>query len=284
MAYLVEIDVKKMGHHFLVGVDEDTGRVEVAIDGGEPTEAKGLIDGKVIFYSDREITVKDTIQLVRAVELTAANFQLLKSAQDRVNADREAEKSRAKKAAADYRKQIQRWKQKIQKRKLADKSVEKYCVHDISIGADRYSFLEHIVPGAEEAVVINPNYRIDKDLPGIGGRVARHGELIVWEFWEESKGWYVVRELTFNEKICVTLIYDYGYFARGTGKKRRMSLWRLKKESRKQNGGDANGNRKKRSAKKHKKDGDVDGKIEKEETQGETTDMPGAGGIDENKT
>lgn len=244
MAYLAEADIKKMGHHFLVGVDEDTGKVEVAIDGGEPTEAKGLMDGKVIFYSDKEITVKDTIQLVRSIELTAANFQLLKSAQDRVNADREAEKSRAKKAAGDYRKQIQRWKQKIQKRKLADKSIEKYCIHDISIGADRYSFLEHIVPGAEEAVVINPNYRIDKDVPGIGGRVARHGELIVWEFWEESKGWYVVRELTFNEKICVTLIYDYGYFAKGTGKKRRMSLWRLKKESRKQGGGNVDGKKK----------------------------------------
>lgn len=248
MSYLVEAEVKKFGHHFHVGVDEDTGAVMFSIDGGEAAAAKSLTEGKVLFYSDREVVVKDTIQLVRSLELSAADFLLLKSAQDRIFTDRAAEKSRAKKAAADYRRQIQRWKQKVKKRRLPDKSYEKYCVHDISIGADRYSFLEHIVPGAEDAVIINPNYRIDPDMPGIGGRVSRYGELIVWEYWEAEKGWYVVRELTFNEKICVTLIYDYGYFSKGNTKKKRMSIRRIKRDKNveeRKHGESAEGNGKK---------------------------------------
>ena len=251
MAHLAEVDIKKFGHHFLVGVDEDTGKIDFSIDGEEKSEAKQLLDGKVIFYSEREVVVKDTIQLVRELELTDADFRLLKSAQDRVLSDMAAERSKAKKAAGDYRRQIQRWKQKVKKRRLPDKSVEKYCVHDITIGADRYSFFEHIVPGAEDAVIINPNYRLENDMPGIGGRVARYGELIVWEYWEEDKGWYVVRELTFNEKICVTLIYDYGHFSKGGTRKRRMSLRKVKKtkqkeeKEEKQNGKGATGDGKK---------------------------------------
>lgn len=111
-----------------------------------------------------------------------------------------------------YREQIQQWKKKVKKVKLPDKSKMPYCVHDITIGADRYSFIERIMPGTEEDVIINPNYRIENWLPAPGGRVARYGELIVWEYWEENRGWYIVRELTFNEKICVALIHDEGHF------------------------------------------------------------------------
>lgn len=232
--YLAEADVKKFGHHFWVGVESETGQVKFAVDGGEKAAAKALLDGRVIFYAEREIVVKDSIQLVKSIDLTAADFLLLKSAQERILADRAAAASEAKKAAGDYRRQISRWKQKVKKRKLADKSFEKYCIHDISIGADRYSFLEHIVPGAEDAVVINPNYRIEPEVPGAGGRVSRYGEMIVWEYWQEETGWYIVRELSFNEKICVALIYDYGYFSRGkTKKKRRMSIRRIQKEAKK---------------------------------------------------
>lgn len=244
MGYLAEVDVKKFGHHILVGVDEETGAVEFSIDGMETAAAKELADGKVFFFSDRELVVKDTIQIIRELELNAADFHLLKSARERVLSDRAAAKSEAKKAAGDYRRQIQRWTQKVKTRRLDDKSKQKYCVHDITIGADRYSFLEHIVPGAEDAVIINPNYRLEKDMPGIGGKVARYGELIVWEYWEEDKGWYVVRELTFNEKICVTLIYDYGYFSKGNTKKKRMSIRKIRKEHKK-NGESAEGKGKK---------------------------------------
>lgn len=231
MSYLAKVDVRKHGHHFEVGVDEETAKVFVSIDGGEPEKAKTLQDGKVIFFGEREIIVKGEIKLIRYLDLVDTDFSYLRAAVDRIKIDQATSKE-AKMAAQSYRSQIASWKQKVRRRRLPNKSWEKYAVHSITIGADHYSFFEHVIPQAEETIIINPNYRLSADVEGVGGRVARYGELFVWEYYTQEKGWYIVRELSMNEKICVALIYDEGYFARNNikvkGKGRGGSTKRVK--------------------------------------------------------
>lgn len=110
-----------------------------------------------------------------------------------------------------YREQVHHWKKRVRTMKLPDKSKLPYCIHEMKIGGNQYSFLERRLPNVE-GILVNPGYKVDKRLPRPGGRVARYGELFFWEYWEPEKGWYIVRELTFNEKICVALIHDEGYF------------------------------------------------------------------------
>ncbi len=62
------------------------------------------------------------------------------------------------------------------------------------------------------------------DIEGAGGRVARYGELFVWEYYTEEKGWFIVRELSMNEKICVALIYDGGYFSKTNEKAKKSKF------------------------------------------------------------
>lgn len=212
MGNIVETEAKYKNHYFIIGVDEESGKINVAIDGGEPIQAKGLQNGNLVFYSERELVVKDKLESVREVPIPEADFKLLRAAVERIMLDKAASQ-KAKKAAQTYRGQITRWRKKVRSRKMEDGSLDKYVIHDMTIGADRYSFSEHIVPGAEETVVINPNYKLSEDTEGVGGRVARYGNLFVWQYWTEEKGWYTVRELTMNEKICVVIIYDYGYFS-----------------------------------------------------------------------
>lgn len=76
MGYLAEVEVRKYGHRFEVGVDEETAKVLVSIDGGEPENAKALQDGKVVFFGDREIIVKGEIKLIRYVDLADADFPI----------------------------------------------------------------------------------------------------------------------------------------------------------------------------------------------------------------
>lgn len=240
MGYLAEVEVRKYGHRFEVGVDEETAKVLVSIDGGEPENAKALQDGKVVFFGDREIIVKGEIKLIRYVDLADADFAYLRAAVDRIKIDQAASKE-AKKAAQSYRSQIASWKRKVRRRRLPDKSWEKYAIHYITIGADHYSFFEHVVPQAEETIVINPNYRLTADVEGAGGRVARYGELFVWEYYTEEKGWYIIRELSMNEKICVALIYDGGYFAKNSIKAARKTKKKDKKEKNNGEGAKADG-------------------------------------------
>ncbi len=105
MNYLAETEVRKYGHRFKIGVDEETAKVYVSIDGGEPEAAKELIDRKVVFHGEREFVAKNEIKSIRELELADADFSYLKAAAERIKKDQAASKE-AKKAAQSYRSQI----------------------------------------------------------------------------------------------------------------------------------------------------------------------------------
>lgn len=104
MGYLAEVEVRKYGHRFEVGVDEETAKVLVSIDGGEPENAKALQDGKVVFFGDREIIVKGEIKLIRYVDLADADFSYLRAAVDRIKIDQAASKEAKRRRSLTVRK------------------------------------------------------------------------------------------------------------------------------------------------------------------------------------
>lgn len=109
------------------------------------------------------------------------------------------------------KKLVDSWKRSVRSYKDKEKKGQKYCVHNIRIGNNKYRFVERQIPG--KGIVVNPDYKILDDMPRVGGVPRQYGELMFWDYLFDDKGWQRVRVLTYNERICLDIIRQYGYFA-----------------------------------------------------------------------
>ena len=234
-----EIDITKYGHtfHFIV---TDEGVVQYQIDGGEFFTAINLDEGKVWFDGKVEISIEGDIAEISSLNLSDRDYQTLKDAQDMAiaqdmamqhsNEDSAEDASEQEKTEQDdeampapvdtplvdidgyaLMRQVDNWKKKMYTYKNKKGVKNKYCLHTLTIGVNKYCFIEREIPGM--GVVINPDYKIQDDMPNVGGLLKRHGELMFWDYYFEGEGWKKIRPLSYNELICVSMIKTYGVYA-----------------------------------------------------------------------
>lgn len=227
---IVEYDFKSDSHRFNVWLTE-SGRIEYTIDGGEVFHAKKLENRKLIFIKPQEVIKKNELFTIHYVEVPEAIYAELAQAQANILVGKE-EKNLAHGFGADKitASKVDSWKKKLYKTK--DNKTNKktvYCVHDFQIGNNKYRFVERKIEGV--GIVINPDYKISEELPNVGGVPKQYGELMFWDYFFQDTGWKRVREMTYNEVICYTLIKKYGHFVSVPDepkqeKKKKFSLFR----------------------------------------------------------
>lgn len=216
-----EITVRKLGHVFCFYV-MDSGKVEYSIDNGAAFAVKEIADGKVRFVTKQEIVVKGELVEIGSLSLSDADFASLKGAQEATL--RKMQKQAARKLDGDHAKKdkerkealrrVDSWKHKVSTYKDKAGNKQKYCIHNFRIGDNKYRFTERDIPGS--GVIINPDYKVSREMPDVGGVPKRYGELIFWDYFFEGEDWRRVRVLTNNELICLDIIQKYGFFS-GTG-------------------------------------------------------------------
>lgn len=218
--YIAETTVRKNAHNFSIFVT-DRGDLTFRMDGGDEKHAKELKDGKILFIGTQEVVVKSEIQEWKDMELPEADFLLLAGAQERVKSALTEERTmeRLKREEKnDILKRIDKWKKRVRHYRKEHKGKKiPYAIHDFIIGAQTYRFYERRIDSkvSWEGVVINPAYKVDKQLPGIGAVPMRRGELTFWLYHTDEQGWNIIRELTLNEMICVEIIHSYGMVREG---------------------------------------------------------------------
>ena len=115
-------------------------------------------------------------------------------------------------------KRVDRWKKRIRHYRKEHKGEKiPYAIHDFTIGAQTYRFYERRIDSlvSWDGIVINPAYKVDKQLPGMGAVPIQRGELTFWLYHTNEQGWGIVRELTLNEMICIEIIHSYGMVREG---------------------------------------------------------------------
>lgn len=118
----------------------------------------------------------------------------------------------------DIVKRVDRWKKRIRHYRKEHKGEKiPYAIHDFTIGAQTYRFYERRIDSlvSWDGIVINPAYKVDKQLPGMGAVPIQRGELTFWLYHTNEQGWGIVRELTLNEMICIEIIHSYGMVREG---------------------------------------------------------------------
>lgn len=218
---IAEVNVRANAHNFLIAVD-DKGAVTFKMDDEEVKHAKGLQDGKLCFIGVHEVVVKGEIQDWKEMILPKEEYAILEDAQKRVLAAAQEAQDMARlkrEDRSDLLKRVDKWKKRVRHYKPDKEKKERipYAIHDFTIGAQTYRFYERRLdsPVSWDGVVINPAYKVDKRLPGIGAVPIQRGELTFWLYHMDEQGWGIVRELTLNEMICVEIIHSHGMVKEG---------------------------------------------------------------------
>lgn len=214
---LNKISVNKYNHIFYVQVLK-SGKVQCSIDNGEAFPVEKLNNNKIFFSDKHEVIFENKPFTLDELELEEKDFNALEQA-----VKKEKEYAAQKKEREEDMRFVTSWKKKLVS---SNKQEEKYCVHEICIGDSRYQFVERMIPG--KGIVINPDYKVSDTVPFVGGIPKKHGELIYWDYLFEDKGWQKVRELSYNEYICLNLIKKYGCFSGNEIKepKKKWFLWK----------------------------------------------------------
>lgn len=87
----------------------------------------------------------------------------------------------------------------------------KYYIHDIKINGKSYKFTER--NAFDIGRLINPCYSIK---PGLepGGLITCKNDKYYWMYFENEKGWYIVREVTSDELHAYNIVSKYGNFSK----------------------------------------------------------------------
>lgn len=217
-----ETIVRKNAHNFSIFVT-DKGDLTFQMDDGEEKHARALKDGKLLFIGTLEVVANGEIQEWKDMDLPEADFILLAEAQQRVRdaLDEEQTMERLKREGEDKSnmlKRIDKWKKRVKwyRKERKGKKIF-YAIHEFTIGAQSYRFYERRMdnPIAWDGIIINPIYKVDRELDGTGAVPVQKGELTFWYYYDNVQGWFNVRELTLNEMICVGIIHSYGLVREG---------------------------------------------------------------------
>ena len=217
---IAEITVRKNSHDFKINVT-DKGALTFQIDGSEVKNAKALKDGKLFFIGTQEIVVKGEIVEWNDIELSKEDFSILEEAQKRVkiSLDKEQTMERLKREGkGDVLRRVDKWKKCVRYYKKEQRGKKfAYAIHTFKIGAQNYRFYERRIdnPIARDGIIINPAYKVDCALDGVGAVPVQKGEITFWYYYDDMHGWFNVRELTLNEMICVEIIHSWGLVREG---------------------------------------------------------------------
>ena len=217
---IVEVTIRKNAHNFTVMVT-DKGTLVYTMDDNEPKRARALKDGKLYFIGTQEVVVRGELQTWESMEIPEADYVMLAETQDQIKKAMDEEQTMARlkrEDKGDIVKRVDRWKKRI-RRYRKERKGEKYpyAIHDFTIGAQTYRFYERRIDSAVswDGIVINPAYKVDKQLPGTGAIPVQRGELTFWLYYTNEQGWGIVRELSLNEMICIEIIHSYGMVREG---------------------------------------------------------------------
>lgn len=217
---IVEVTIRKNAHNFTVMVT-DKGTLVYTMDDNEPKHARALKDGKLYFIGTQEVVVRGELQTWESMEIPEADYVMLAETQDQIKKAMDEEQTMARlkrEDKGDIVKRVDRWKKRI-RRYRKERKGEKYpyAIHDFTIGAQTYRFYERRIDSAVswDGIVINPAYKVDKQLPGTGAIPVQRGELTFWLYYTNEQGWGIVRELSLNEMICIEIIHSYGMVREG---------------------------------------------------------------------
>ena len=229
---LIEVMVRVSTHNFTIHVT-DKGALTYIMDDGAERYAKKLENGELVFTGKVEAMVRGELHEWRSIKLPEEEYERLVSVQEHTRNAIIEEQTMARLKREDKSqilKRVDKWKKRVRYYKKEQKGERlPYGVHDFTIGAQSYRFYERRLdsPVSRDGIVINPAYKVDRELPGAGAVPIQKGELTFWYYYsdggeseddkgnEESTGWYNVRELTLNEMICVEIIHSYGLVHEG---------------------------------------------------------------------
>ncbi len=207
MTKVNELTIRKYGQSFTFAV-LDNGRVEYRIGNGKWFSVKSLENGKAVFVKKQEIVYKAELLTIDSLELDEEDFSTLYNEQRRILDEKEKKNVRHKPVSDDVLQKVDKWVRKV--KVLKDGKKTPVCIHDFSIGNDKYRFVERYIEG--RGLIVNPDYLISEGLPTVGGIPKQYGELMFWDYLFDNQ-WKRVRTMTFNEQICYEIIKKYGYFA-----------------------------------------------------------------------
>lgn len=216
---IAETTVRKNSHNFKINVT-DKGALTFQMDGGEEKHAKALKDGKLYFIGTQEVIIKGEIMEWNEMELPKEVFSLLVDAQEQIKTALDKEKTMEhlkRENKGDMLKRVDKWKKRIRYHKERKGKKFAYAIHDFTIGAQNYRFYERRIDNrmAWDGIIINPVYKVDRALDGIGAVPVQKGELTFWYYYDDTQGWFNVRELTVNEMICIGIIHSCGLVREG---------------------------------------------------------------------
>ena len=217
---IAETTVRKNAHEFRICVT-DKGALTYQMDGENEKHAKELKDGKLLFIDTQEVVVKGELQMWKEMELTKEDFELLAGAQERIKAATREEQTIARLRREDKSnilRRVDKWKKKVRHYRREKKGKRLvYAIHDFTIGAQSYRFYERRMdsPFSWDGILINPAYKIDRGVDGVGAIPVQKGALTFWYYHDDTQGWFNVRELTLNELICVEIIHSCGMVREG---------------------------------------------------------------------
>ena len=215
---IVDVTVRKNSHDFRIFLT-DRGKLLFSVDGGDIRHAKNLSDGHINFIGTVEIVVRGELLEMKSLELPADTYEILASSQEQIRRSIDEEQLLGRLKCEDKSsilKRVDRWKKRVCHYRKNGKNSN-YAIHDFTIGAQTYRFFERRVESemSWDGVLINPDYKVDRDLPGTGAVPAQRGELTFWLYYTKGERWKTIRELTLNELICVEIIRSYGLVREG---------------------------------------------------------------------
>lgn len=214
-------EIRREGHRYKVFVDE-AGELLFVVDEGEPKYARSFKDGRLIFNGAQELFVNGQYSKVESFEMPPDEYERLSNIQVQILKDLETKQSAERLGLAnkgDILKYADKWKYKIRSYRIEKKIKSPkifYALHHFKIGAQTYWFYERKLKSevSPDGILINPTFKVSGDMDKSGAVPVQLGEIIFWRFYHDGD-WETLRELTFNELICIEIIKTHGAVVSG---------------------------------------------------------------------
>lgn len=214
-------EIRREGHRYKVFVNE-VGELLFTVDEGEPKYARSFKDGRLIFNGAQELFVNGQYSKVESFEIPTDEYERLSNIQMQILKDLEIKQSAERLRLADKSdilKYVDKWKYRIRSYRIEKKIKNPkifYAIHHFKIGAQTYWFYERKIKSevSPDGILINPTFKVSGDMDKSGAVPVQLGEIIFWRFYHDGD-WETLRELTFNELICIEIIKTHGAVVSG---------------------------------------------------------------------